>query len=169
MLLAILVPQATCHELRIGPYTYEEAKRALSRVPLLEHFVEEEATRRPSDPFQLRIDAVREQWGATGDPSLLAALFGLGAGSTPSGDDILMGILAGLTAFAGTSTTAASQRVALSTFLELSIGGRRLRLPRRRWSPLRPKAPLPIHSAFSSGRWAMLDLLRARSVANWRP
>ena len=113
-LLAIHALHATCHELRIAPYTSEEAARALSCLPLLERHVAEEGTRRPSDPFQARIDTILECWRATNDPAVSADLVGLGIGSTPSGDDCLVGLTAGLNA--------------LSSVFELAAG--RLRLLR---------------------------------------
>ena len=106
MLLAIHMPHATCHELRIAPYTHEEAERALSHLPLLEQFLEKARAGRPSDPFQPKIDAILERWQATGDSSLLTGLVGLGIGSTPSGDDLLVGMAAGLAAFGEASDRA---------------------------------------------------------------
>ncbi|MGB2983723.1 MAG: DUF2877 domain-containing protein, partial [Candidatus Bipolaricaulia bacterium] len=80
-------------ELRIAPYTNNEAALAQSRLPLLEKALSEG----DGDPFRPRIDEVLEDWKQTCDSEALARLIGLGAGSTPSGDDALVGILAGLT------------------------------------------------------------------------
>jgi hypothetical protein len=99
MLLAIHTRHATCDELRIAPYTPEQAEVALSRLPILEQFLAEARACRPPDAFQFRIDAILERWRATDDPAVLVNLVGLGIGSTPSGDDLLLGFAAGLAAF----------------------------------------------------------------------
>ncbi|MDD4903642.1 MAG: DUF2877 domain-containing protein, partial [Candidatus Bipolaricaulis sp.] len=71
--------------------------------------------RRPRsvEAFEGEIRAVVAQWQTTGDPSLLANLVGLGSGSTPSGDDVLVGILAGLTALFDVSASARQHLEAL--------------------------------------------------------
>jgi hypothetical protein len=98
--------EARVDDLRIAPYTPGEAELALSRLPLLEQFLERARPGRPSDPFQPEIDAILERWQATGDSSLLIGLVGLGIGSTPSGDDLLVGLAAGLTALCTASDKA---------------------------------------------------------------
>jgi len=99
MLLAVHMRHATCHEFRIAPYTAEQAERSLSRLPLLGQFIAEARACRSPDAFQFRIDAILERWRATDDPAVLVNLVGLGIGSTPSGDDLLLGCAAGLAAF----------------------------------------------------------------------
>lgn len=89
-------------EARISPYTKEEGERALARLPLLQQFREEELSKRDSDPFQPQIDAMLKQWKKTGDPEDLLDLIGLGSGSTPSGDDVLVGMLVATAAFGET-------------------------------------------------------------------
>jgi hypothetical protein len=85
-------------DLRIAPYSAEEAERTLFRLRLVEEFLERESAHHPIDPFQAQIDAILERWQTTGDPVPLVDLVGLGIGSTPAGDDTLVGILAGLAA-----------------------------------------------------------------------
>ncbi len=102
--------EARIDDLRIRPYTSEEAERALSRLPLLEQFLADAQASCPTDPFQSQIAAILARWQTSGDPSLLAGLIGLGSGSTPSGDDVLVGLLAGLAA----QTPARSDHVASS-------------------------------------------------------
>ena len=93
-------------DLRIESYTPEEVERALLRLPLLEQFLAEARACHSPDAFQSQIDAILERWQATGDSSLLTGLVGLGIGSTPSGDDLLVGLAAGLVAFSMVSDKA---------------------------------------------------------------
>ncbi|MCX6094066.1 MAG: DUF2877 domain-containing protein [Candidatus Bipolaricaulota bacterium] len=88
--------------LLIAPYSSASAQRAADNRVILNRLLDE---RRPRsvEAFEGEIRAVVAQWQTTGDPSLLANLVGLGSGSTPSGDDVLVGILAGLTALSGIS------------------------------------------------------------------
>ncbi len=122
MLLAIHTLRATCHELRVLPYTPEEAERARARLPLLEQLLEEKAARRPAGPFQPQIDAILEQWRTADDPAVLANLVGLGIGATPSGDDLLVGLAAGLTALCAVSDEAGRSLQALSSGLRAEGG-----------------------------------------------
>ena len=80
MLLAIHTRHATCDELRIAPYTPEQAEVALSRLPILEQFLAEARACRSPDAFQFWIDAILERWRATDDPAVLVNLVGLGIG-----------------------------------------------------------------------------------------
>ncbi len=92
--------------LRIAPYSSASAHTATDNRVILNRLLDE---RRPRSvaAFEDEIRAVVAQWQTTGDPSLLADLVGLGTGSTPSGDDIVVGILAGLTAL---STLSAAEQ-----------------------------------------------------------
>ena len=161
MLLAIHMPHATCHELRIAPYSPEEAERALSHLPLLERLLEEEAARRPADPFQPQIDAILERWRATGDPTVLAYLVGLGIGSTPSGDDLIVGLAAGLAAFARCPTER-------DAGWGRSVVGSRVRVAREPLQPLGKRSwPLwkphsPNLSACSSAIWERMSRMGSR-------
>jgi len=96
---AIHWQRATGHTLQITPYTPEEAKRARSRWPILARFLDEERAKRDPDPFRPEVDAILKRWKETGDSNGLLDLVGLGTGSTPSGDDVLVGLLSGFTAF----------------------------------------------------------------------
>jgi hypothetical protein len=92
----ISLGNAKVETLRLPRISKEEAKIALSRSPLLAQFIVECRKTRSPDPFQLQIDAILRRWHESSDVDILLDLIGLGAGSTPSGDDILIGILAGL-------------------------------------------------------------------------
>jgi len=95
--LAIHALHAACHELRITPYTTREIQRAADNRASLNRLLDERQPR-SVEALEGEIQAVVAQWQTTGDPLLLANLVGLGSGSTPAGDDVLVGILAGLTA-----------------------------------------------------------------------
>lgn len=93
------VSAAAVDELRIKPHASEEGERALSRLPILKKLLEEEWAKRDLDPFRPEIDAILKRWKETGNSNVLLDLVGLGSGSTPSGDDVWVGMLAGFTAF----------------------------------------------------------------------
>ena len=88
-------------ELKIKPWTQAEASRAMKYSPVIQKHIAMESARQDLDPFQSRIDAILERWQKTGNPETLLNLVGLGSGSTPSGDDVLVGILAGFAALSG--------------------------------------------------------------------
>jgi len=90
---------AAVDELRIKTLASRDGERALSRLPVLNKLLEEERAKRDSDPFRPEIDAILKRWKGTGDSDVLLGLVGLGTGSTPAGDDVLVGMLAGFTAF----------------------------------------------------------------------
>jgi hypothetical protein len=69
-------------------------------------------------PFEPALAAAREQFRAGGEIRGLAALVGGGEGLTPSGDDVLMGVLAGLDAARELSGDAAALRQRLCAELE---------------------------------------------------
>jgi len=89
--------QAVPHDLRITPYDRAQRRRMLEAIPALE-VCRSEALSDRSDPFQSRIDSALAGWRTTGEVCILPALIGLGSGSTPAGDDVLVGLLAGWTA-----------------------------------------------------------------------
>jgi len=93
------VSAAAVDELRIKPHASEEGERALSRLPILKKILAEERAKQDPDPFRSEIDGILNRWKKTGNFSMLLGLVGLGPGSTPSGDDVLVGMLAGFTAF----------------------------------------------------------------------
>lgn len=101
--LAIRALHAACHELLIAPYTTREIQRAADNRVTLNRLLGERLPRRV-EAFEGEIRAVVVQWQTTGDANALPRLVGLGAGSTPAGDDVLVGILAGLTAMSALST-----------------------------------------------------------------
>ena len=98
-------------ELRITPWTQEEAARVQDRIPLIEEFLSTECSKQVPDPFQPQINAILEYWRQSDSADDLLGLVGLGAGSTPSGDDILVGMLAACSALE-TTTLARALRTA---------------------------------------------------------
>jgi len=89
--------RASVDELRIQPLPMEEAEQAQRKVPLLNRLLAEGAERPSDDPLHSQIDSLLAAWRATGEARVLPGLIGLGAGSTPAGDDVLIGLLAGWT------------------------------------------------------------------------
>lgn len=81
--------------LDVKPYTTAQLGTARSRLRLLEAALD---THRKStrDPFTRQIDRILATWTGEANSEVLAALVGLGPGSTPAGDDVLVGLLAGL-------------------------------------------------------------------------
>jgi len=90
---------AQVKELSLPRFSPEGAAIAQRNFPILSRFVQEARNMHPTDPFQREIDASLARWQKAGDPTVLVNLIGLGAGSTPSGDDVLVGIIAGLSFF----------------------------------------------------------------------
>ncbi len=75
--------------------------------------------RRPLDgPFDEPLCAALACFSAGGKAGDLAGLVGLGEGLTPSGDDALVGVLAGLDALEEAATDARAERAALAEALE---------------------------------------------------
>ena len=109
--LTITIVTAGIRELRIKSWSKEEADLAQERIPLLGAFLQAGHRRRPTDPFQSQIEAILESWRQSGRANDLFGLIGLGSGSTPSGDDILVGMLAACSAL-GTTTLALALRTA---------------------------------------------------------
>jgi len=90
--LAIDVAGAAVVDLRIERFTQLEARRARARLPFLSRSVGE------ADPVPSEIARRLDGWRAGACPEHLVGLVGLGPGATPAGDDLLVGILAGLAA-----------------------------------------------------------------------
>ena len=111
--LSIAIGNADVRKFRIKPWTQEEASRAQERMPLIDAILQAGRQRRPADPFQPQIDAILERWIETVNSGELLDLIGLGSGSTPSGDDVLVGLLAGLTAFGEVSGEARANLASL--------------------------------------------------------
>jgi hypothetical protein len=72
----------------------------------------------PAGPFEPALAAALERFQSSGEIRGLAALVGLGEGLTPSGDDVLVGMLAGLDAALEVSGDAAALRQGLCAELE---------------------------------------------------
>lgn len=72
----------------------------------------------PAGPFESTLAVALELFRAGGDVRGLAALVGVGEGLTPSGDDVLAGVLAGLDAALEVSGEAAALRQQLCAELE---------------------------------------------------
>ena len=90
----IMFSTAQVEELSLPRFPAEGIAIARRNFPILARFVEEARKTHSPDPFQREIEAVLERWYETEDPKVLLNLIGLGAGSTPSGDDVLVGIIA---------------------------------------------------------------------------
>jgi len=95
----IVISKARIEELRLPHFSATNVAIARRNFPIIVKFVDEARKTHPPDPFQKEIDAVIARCHDTGDPGPLLDLIGLGAGSTPSGDDVLVGILAGMSLF----------------------------------------------------------------------
>ena len=72
----------------------------------------------PGGPFEPALAAALERFRGGGDVRGLASLVGVGEGLTPSGDDVLVGVLAGLDAAREVSGAAAALRQRLCAELE---------------------------------------------------
>ena len=122
----ILFSVARTKELSLPRFSVEDVAIAQHRFPVLVRFVEEAQKTHEPDPFQPEIDAIIERWHETGDLAVLLELIGLGAGSTPSGDDVLVGIIAGMTLFEGVDGRASETLFRLRTGIQ---GAARARTP----------------------------------------
>lgn len=99
--------EAAIPDLSIAPYDEEAAARALAKRPLIDGILRSRPGRGADEPSQSGINAILTQWEVSGQSDGLLDLVGLGCGSTPSGDDVLVGLLAGLTALQEASRTSA--------------------------------------------------------------
>ncbi len=102
----------------------EAAKIALRRLPPLAQLIEEARRTLPPDPFQPQIDAILRCWHESGEVEILLDLIGLGAGSTPSGDDVLVGILAGLYVIEGGDSESEEALSNLHAVISANVSGR---------------------------------------------
>jgi len=87
---------ARIEPLEIEPYTAGQARVARDRASLLEANAFGSGEHGPMAPFEAAILRILSEWATFADPEAMAKLIGLGDGSTPAGDDILVGVLAGL-------------------------------------------------------------------------
>ena len=86
--------------------------------------MEQEWKEHPPDPFQPQIDAILRRWHESGEADILLDLIGLGVGSTPSGDDVLVGILAGLSILEKVSRKEMQQLVRLRSGIQARVKSR---------------------------------------------
>ena len=120
----ISLGNAKIEPLRLPRLSNEEAKIARSRSPLLVQFIVECRKTRSPDPFQPQIDAILRRWHESDEADILLDLIGLGAGSTPSGDDVLAGILAGLSILEKVSRKEMQQLVRLHSGIQARVKSR---------------------------------------------
>jgi len=97
--MLLVLSTAQVEELSLPRFSAEGVAIARRNFPLLTRFVEEARKTHQPDPFQEEIDAIRARWHESSAPAVLLDLIGLGAGSTPSGDDVLVGIIAVMSLF----------------------------------------------------------------------
>lgn len=119
----IVLSAARIEELSLPRLSAEEAAVARHNFPVLERFVEKARKEYSSDPFQPQIDAILRHWHESGNADILLDLIGLGAGSTPSGDDVLVGILAGLSILEKVSRKEMQQLVRLRSGIQARVKG----------------------------------------------
>jgi len=120
----ISLANAKIESLRLPRLSNEEAAIALRRLLPLAQFIEEARRTLPPDSFQPQIDAILRRWHESGEVDILLDLIGLGAGSTPSGDDVLVGILAGLSILEKVSRKKMQQLVRLRSGIQARVKGR---------------------------------------------
>lgn len=97
---------ATVHALTMKPWTEHEISHVQGRIPLIKELLAKEFAQRPRDLFYREIDETLKRWRQSGCADALLGLIGLGTGSTPSGDDLIVGMLA---AFATLGRTTLAQ------------------------------------------------------------
>jgi hypothetical protein len=85
-------------------------------------FVRRPAAAPAAGPFEPVLAGALQRFGARGDVAGLAALVGVGEGLTPSGDDVLVGVLAGLDAAREASRAAVTLHERLRAALETAAG-----------------------------------------------
>ena len=90
--------QVPTHALKIEPWCKDGIAHAQNHISMVEGLLAKELTSRVPDPFQPEINAILECWRHRGNTDELLGLIGLGIGSTPSGDDLVVGLLAAFAA-----------------------------------------------------------------------
>ena len=91
--LKIGVSEAVVTDLSISPYSAEQTTCAQGRIPSLVGVLGSLL-----EPLDRVIGSMLRRWHESGDAATLCDLLGLGTGSTPAGDDVLVGVLGGLAA-----------------------------------------------------------------------
>jgi hypothetical protein len=104
---------ARTESLGLDPLDAEQARRTAGRLPIVSAVLRHTRAGSVPDPFERRIAEVVHARGRTRDPRALTALVGLGGGATPSGDDLLVGLAAGLTMLETVSPSAHATLVEL--------------------------------------------------------
>jgi hypothetical protein len=99
---------------------YLRLRRRLRALPVagLKALARVTAAQTAAGPFEPALAAALERFRVGGEIRDLAALVGLGEGLTPSGDDVLVGVLAGIDATLEVSGAAAALRERLCAELE---------------------------------------------------
>ncbi|MBN1859765.1 DUF2877 domain-containing protein [Candidatus Bipolaricaulota bacterium] len=99
--IAVDLSCAAVVPLRIVPFDARQADRARIASPQLQTLIRGSTASRLSvcEPLDRPIDFIVARWRSRGDPAILTELVGLGVGATPSGDDLLVGLLAALHAW----------------------------------------------------------------------
>ena len=120
----VLLSGAQSEDLLLPRFSTEGVAIAQRNLPILARLVNEARKTHPPDPFQQQIDAILARWRKTEDPEVLLDLIGLGAGSTPSGDDVLVGIIAGLSILEKVSRKEMQQLVRLRSGIQARVKGR---------------------------------------------
>lgn len=94
--LRVDLSAARCVPLTLDPLDRDGLCTVRPRLPLLTRSLASTRGSPASDPFETQIAGTVTTWERDGDPIVLLDLVGLGGGSTPSGDDLLVGLIAGL-------------------------------------------------------------------------
>jgi len=95
----IALSEAPIEDLQLPHFSAMDVAIAKRNFSILDWFVDKVRRAHPPDPFQHQLDTILVHWHEIGDHSVLLDLIGLGGGSTPSGDDVLVGLLAGMSLF----------------------------------------------------------------------
>lgn len=127
--LRIDIGDADVCELSIEPWTREEVLRAQKRMPLIDEVLQSRPQMRSTSHFEPDIVKVLLHWHLDRNPRALLQLIGLGSGSTPAGDDTLVGTLAGWHALKSVSSLAESRLIKLKIVIDSARALERTTLP----------------------------------------
>ena len=117
----VMLSTAKIEKLSLTSFSADGVANARRNLQILARFVEDARKSRDADPFQPQIDAILARWHESGDPEILLDLIGLGAGSTPSGDDVLIGILAELSILEGGTSKSRGILAQLRTGIQKTV------------------------------------------------